>query len=177
VRFVLAHGLWILCAAIALKIGLHAFTVSQGRYFLASTSLQILVIALGAGEAARRPSPRPAAAALAGCGALAAAVLFVAPRAVARVRARDVDPPRTYRFSLSSAPGEPKSLDCTIGPGRLTALSQNGATLRRTTSIPYPARPPSRTASSGPRRRASRWSSASSIRTLPAAFPTGSCSG
>jgi hypothetical protein len=131
-------AVWILCAAIALKIGLHAFTVSQGRYFLASTSLQILVIALGAREAARRSSLRPAAAVLAGCGAFAAGVLFVAPRAVARVRARDVDPPRTYRFSLSFAPGEPKSLDCTVGPGRLTALSQNGATLETYDVDPSP---------------------------------------
>ncbi|HEY4591472.1 MAG TPA: hypothetical protein VIJ61_03625, partial [Thermoanaerobaculia bacterium] len=94
-------AVWLLAAAIALKVGIHAVTVAQGRYFLAATALQILVIALGAREAAGRPSRRPAAAALTLGGAVAAGILWLGPRAVARVKAADVDPPRTYRFSLS----------------------------------------------------------------------------
>ncbi|HEY2291535.1 MAG TPA: hypothetical protein VGM86_12615 [Thermoanaerobaculia bacterium] len=130
-------AVWLLAAAIALKVGIHAVTVAQGRYFLAATALQILVIALGAREAAGRPSRRPAAAALALGGAVAAGVLGLGPRAVARVKAADVDPPRTYRFSLSPFPREPRILDCKIERGRLVDASETGATLE--TFDPHPS--------------------------------------
>lgn len=122
-------AVWLLGAAIALKVGVHAVTVSQGRYFLVVTALQILAIALGAREAARRSSLRPVTAALAAGGVVAVGVSLLAPRAVARVRARDVDPPRTYRFSLTPLPTEPRILDCRVERGRLTSVSETGATL------------------------------------------------
>ena len=52
-----------LCAAIALKVGIHAVTVSQGRYFLPVTAMEILAIALGGSKrcccGGERASPRP----------------------------------------------------------------------------------------------------------------------
>lgn len=131
-------AVWLLAAAIALKVGIHAVTVAQGRYFLAATALQILVIALGAREAAGRPSRRSAAAALALGGAAAAGVLWLGPRAIVRVKAADVDPPRTYRFSLSPFPREPRILDCKIERGRLTDASETGATLETFDPNPSP---------------------------------------
>lgn len=122
-------AVWALCAAILLKAGIHAVTVSQGRFFLAITALEMLVIALGAREAVRRSSAHPPAAILAGCALAAAAVFFVGPRAVARVRARDIVPQYTYRFRLSPAPGGSPALDCRIERGILTAVSRTGATL------------------------------------------------
>ncbi len=130
-------AVWLLAAAIALKVGIHAVTVAQGRYFLAATALQILAIALGAREAARLPSRRPVAAALALGGTAAAGLLLLGPGAVARVRLRDVDPPRTYRFSLGPAPGEPRVLDCRIERGRLVTASDTVATME--TFGPHPS--------------------------------------
>lgn len=117
----------ILVAAMALKAGLHAVTVLQGRYFLPVTALEILVIALVFGEAVGRVPRRRMAAALAAGAAAATAVALVAPRAVARVRARDVDVPRVYRFSLEPSYGDPKLFDCVVRQGRLTVLSGTGA--------------------------------------------------
>jgi hypothetical protein len=131
-------AVWLLAAAIALKIGLHAVTVTQGRYFLEPTALQILVIALGAREAAGRSSRRPVAGALALGGAATAAICLVAHPAVAWVRAHDVDPPRTYRFSLSPFPGEPRILDCKIERGRLVDPSETGAFLETFDANPSP---------------------------------------
>jgi hypothetical protein len=131
-------AVWLLAAAIALKVGIHAFTVTQGRYFLASTALQILGIALGAREAAGRSSRRSTAAALALGGVAAAAAWHLAPKGVAWVQARDVDPPRTYRFSISPAPGEPRSLDCKVERGRLITASETGAVLETFDADPSP---------------------------------------
>ncbi len=131
-------AVWLLAAAVALKVGIHAVTVAQGRYFLAATALQILVIALGAREAARLPSRRSVAAALALGGTVAAGPLLLGPAAVAWVRLRDVDPPRTYRFSLGPAPGEPRLLDCKIERGRLANASDTGATLETFDPNPSP---------------------------------------
>ena len=131
-------AVWLLAAAIALKVGIHAVTVTQGRYFLASTALQILVIALGAREATSRSSHRPAAAALALGGMATAAICLLAPRGVAWARARDVDPPRTYRFSLSPFPGLPRILDCKVERGRLVDPSETGATLETFGANPSP---------------------------------------
>jgi len=131
-------AVWLLAAAIALKVGIHAVTVTQGRYFLASTALQILVIALGAREAAGLSSRRPAVAALALGGAATAAICLLAPAAVAWVRAHDVDPPRTYRFSLSPFPGLPRILDCKVERGRLVDPSETGATLETFDANPSP---------------------------------------
>jgi hypothetical protein len=131
-------AVWLLCAAIVLKIGIHAITVSQGRYFLVVTALQILVIALGAREAARRSSLRPVTAALVAGGVVAVGVSLLAPRAVVWVRARDVDPPRTYRFSLTPFPAEPRILDCRVERGRLVNVSETGATLETFHRNPAP---------------------------------------
>lgn len=131
-------AVWVLAVAMALKIGLHALTVAQGRYFLTVTALQILGIALGAREAARRGSWRPVAAALAAGFVAAAAVFVFAPRAVAWVRARDVDVQRSYRFRLAVSSGEPKVFDCAIHRGRLTFVSPNGAKIETFHPNPLP---------------------------------------
>jgi hypothetical protein len=119
-------AVWTLVAAIALKIGLHAVTVLQGRYFLAATALQILVIALVFGETVGRAPRRRVAAALAAGIIAVTALCFAVPRAVAGVRARDVDVPRVYRFSLKAVSGDPKLFDCVVRQGRLTTVYETG---------------------------------------------------
>jgi hypothetical protein len=125
-------------AAVAIKVALHAVTVVQGRYFLAVTALEILAIALGLWEARRTsPSRLPAAALATGLAAVLALALL-SPRLDAAVRARDRDEPRTYRFILVS-PGEEGTLDCRLGPGRLTHLPEHAsATLEIFTRDPAP---------------------------------------
>jgi Dolichyl-phosphate-mannose-protein mannosyltransferase len=120
-------AVWALVAAMALKIGFHAVTVMQARYLLASTALQILVIALVLGEVAGKVSRRRVAAALAAGTVAATAMSLSAARAVAWVQARDVDVPRVYRFSLASFPGDPKLFDCVVRQGRLTTVYDIGA--------------------------------------------------
>ena len=122
-------AVWALAAAIALKVGVHSVAVWQGRFFLVITALQILVIALGAREAARRASLRGPAALLAAGAVIAAGIFLVAPRAVDAIRRRDIAPQRTYRFSLSSGALEPRSADCRIEHGQPTAIGQTGVTL------------------------------------------------
>jgi hypothetical protein len=130
-------AVWLLGAAIVLKVGLHAVTVSQGRYFLPATALMILAIAAGAREATAR-SPRRMAVAAAAGASLAAALLVSTPRAVAWVQARDVDGPRSYRFSLSPFPGEPDVLDCVMERGRLVGVSETGAAIQTFHAEPAP---------------------------------------
>ena len=59
-----------------LKVGIHAATVSQGRYFLPVTAMEILAIALAVEEVLLRRRARLPAAALA---TGAAAVLALSP--------------------------------------------------------------------------------------------------
>lgn len=128
----------VLSLAVGLKIGLHAVTVAQGRYFLAATALQILVIALGCWEAARLGSLRRPVAALGAGAAVALALALLAPPALAWVRGRDVDMQRTYRFALK-ARGAGGTLDCVIERGRLAAiLLHEEATLETFQADPAP---------------------------------------
>jgi hypothetical protein len=122
-------AVWALGASIVFKVGLHAIAVSQGRFYLAVTALEMLVIVLGVREAARRSSFRAPAAALAGSALFAAGVFLVAPRAVDAVRRRDIVPQRAYRFSLSGRGLGPRVLDCRIDRGQPTAIGKTGATL------------------------------------------------
>ena len=102
-------AVWALGAAMACKIGLHAVTVSQGRYFLVVTALQLLAIALGAGEMAARGTWRTAAAALATGAIVAVGVGLVGPRAVGWVQRRDL-PPLVLRLDDPDAPGASRKL-------------------------------------------------------------------
>src|SRR6185295_12800625 len=110
----------VLSVAIGLKVVLHAVTVAQGRYFLAVTALEILVIALGFWEVQRLRSPHRAVAAFGAGTAVALALLLFTPRAMASVQAHDRDVQRTYRFVLTPSGGG--TFDCAIGQGRLLAL-------------------------------------------------------
>ncbi len=68
-----------ICAAIALKVGIHAVTVSQGRYFLPVTAMEILAIALAVEEVLRRRGRLPAAALACGAAAVLALTLLGSP--------------------------------------------------------------------------------------------------
>jgi hypothetical protein len=132
-----ALGLWrrnpaVLAVALAAlaKIGLHAVIVSQGRFLVPATALEILVVALGSWEASRSPSWRRPALALALALPLAAGLALSGRRLVAWVRAHDpVDAEqRTYRFSLTRWDHR-GVLDCVVRQGRLTALGPEAAVL------------------------------------------------
>lgn len=129
-------AVWVLCAAIVLKVGLHAVTAAQGRYFLPVTALQILVIALGAQDAADRSRRRLVAAVAAGA-VVATGLALLAPGAVARVQARDVDGPRTYRFTLTT-PKPGGTLACGMDRGRLTDLYRAEAAIETFQRDPSP---------------------------------------
>lgn len=118
----------VLALAVLLKYALHAVTVSQGRYFLAATALEILAIAVAAHEV--RGNRRLAAGALA-AGTLFAVVLFLTAQPLAAlVRSRDVDGQRTYRFFLEPRGGGAK-LECVMKRGRLVALGWKWSAILR----------------------------------------------
>lgn len=124
-------------SAILLKIGIHAVTVSQGRYFVVVTAFELLVIALGVREAALARSGRLSAVALS-AGALAGlGLFFLAPMAAARVQERDVDGPRTYRFTLTT-PKQGGALTCVMDHGRLTGLHRTEASIETFQRDPSP---------------------------------------
>jgi hypothetical protein len=129
-------AVWVLSAAVALKVGLHAVTAAQGRYFLPVTALQILVIGLGAREAAHRSRRRVVAAVAAGA-VVATGLALLAPEAVARVQARDVDGPRTYRFTLTPRK-HGGALACAMDRGRLTDLYRSQAAIETFQRDPSP---------------------------------------
>jgi hypothetical protein len=126
-----------LCAAIALKVGLHAVTVSQGRYLLPVTAMEILVIALAVEAALLRRRGRLPAAALA-CGAAAVfAFSLLVPRATEWVQRHDDDPQRTYRFTLEGpAPGA--ALACVVDRGLLMELNASRAVIAPLHADPAP---------------------------------------
>jgi hypothetical protein len=125
-------GIWrrsaailVLAAAVLLKYGIHAVIAAQGRYFLASTALEILAIAVAAYEvrtaapAGRRRLLAPAL----GLGLLfSLGLLYVRPRLAAYVQSHDVDPQRTYRFPME-VPDHGAALDCVVKRGVLVSLS------------------------------------------------------
>jgi len=131
-----------ICAAIALKVAIHAVTVSQGRYFLPVTAMEILAIALAIEEVLLRRRGRLPAAALATLAALAAAAAVLAltlleSRATGWVLRHDAEPQRTYRFPLKGpAPGA--TLACVVDRGLLMALSANQAVIAPLHADPAP---------------------------------------
>ncbi len=126
-----------ICAAIALKVAIHAVTVSQGRYFLPVTAMEILAIALAVEETLRRLRGRLPAAALATGAAAILALSLLESRATGWVLRHDIEPQRTYRFPLKGpAPGA--TLACVVDRGLLTALSANQATIATLHADPAP---------------------------------------
>jgi hypothetical protein len=111
----------VLASAVLLKYALHAVTVSQGRYFLAATALEILAVAVAAYEV--RGNRRLAVGALAAGAVLALGLFFAGPALAGRVRGRDVDGQRTYRFFLEPRGAAGASLDCVVERGRLVTLA------------------------------------------------------
>ena len=118
----------VLASAVLLKYALHAVTVSQGRYFLAATALEILAIAVAAHEV--RTARRFAAGALAAGALFALGLLVAGPSLAARVRSRDVDGQRTYRFFLEPRGGG-ADLDCVVERGQLVSLAWKWSAILR----------------------------------------------
>lgn len=115
-----------------MKIGLHAVLVSAPRFYMPSTALGFLVIALGAWEAveaSRSKGWRGPLLALA-LGTLASVSLFFLGRPlITHVRLLDsVREQRTYRFLLTSWEHRGE-LRCVVRRGRLTALGETEAVL------------------------------------------------
>lgn len=127
----------LLALAVALKAGLHAVVVAQGRYFLAVTALEILAVAVAAWEAARRREAKTAAAALALGAAGALLLVWLGPRLDAAVRARDLEEQRTYRFPLHEASGA-GTLRCRMDHGHLAALTPVSAEIETLAVDPAP---------------------------------------
>lgn len=128
----------VLTAAVAVKVGLHALIVGQGRYFLASTALQGLILAIAAWEVARRGTAAYGAAALAAGLTLGAAVAVKAPGLVEEVRSWDREEiQRSYRFRIASA-DESAWLDCEVDRGLLARLNVDRAILELLRKHPAP---------------------------------------
>lgn len=127
------RAILVLAAAVLLKAGIHAVVVTQGRYFLAVTALELLILPLAAWEAARR---RQLELALIAAGTAAVAVFVLADAAhytLKRVRELDVVGQRVFRFALTAPGGG--TLSCRVAEGAVTevnALSAAFETLRPT---------------------------------------------
>jgi hypothetical protein len=116
----------LLTLSVALKYGLHAATVAQGRYFLPATALEILTVVLAAyvfveSTPAEKRGRLLAISLLAG-GLLCVFSAMLAPRLAAAVRAGDTDQQRSYRFVLEPTKGGGAELGCVIDRGRLASL-------------------------------------------------------
>lgn len=119
------RALLVLALAVLLKAGIHAAVVTQGRYFLAVTALQLLIIPLAVREAARRGQLETALVA-AGTAAVSVFVLTAAAgQAMAEIRKQDVVGQRLYRFVLT-VPGGGR-LSCRIAEGSLTLINTRDA--------------------------------------------------
>ena len=114
-------AVWIIVTAIALKVGIHAVTVMQGRYLQAVTGMMILVIGLGVHEAMQR-SRREVLWRTLVAAFVAIVVAYVAPRLWAEVRSRDFYEPR---FTLGLRSTRPL-LRCTVRNGRVGSLVAKG---------------------------------------------------
>ena len=119
--------LLLLALVVLLKYGLHAVTVPQGRFFFVATAWEILALPLALHELVATPPPgvrwlvMPAA-----VGVIFSFILLLfAPRFALYVTGRDIDPQRTYRFSLT-LPEHDVDLDCTMRQGLLVALNAYG---------------------------------------------------
>ena len=130
-----------LSSAVLLKFALHGVTVSQGRYFLVATALEILAIAVAAYEIRTMAAPggrRLGTRALAVGVAFSLGLLLFAPRLAAFVQSRDVDQHRTYRFPLG-APDRNAILSCVVDQGLLDSLdSMRIAAIRTVEPNPAP---------------------------------------
>ena len=132
-----------LVLAVLLKYAIHAFTVSQGRYFFVATALEILAIAVAAYEIRAAGSRLLLSGALAASMAFSLGLLQFSPTLAAFVRNRDVDSQRTYHFVLEPhmAVRDPSAeLACGVDRGLLVALGWPpwSATLRTFQLDPAP---------------------------------------
>ena len=116
----------VLALAVALKYGIHALTVSQGRYFLAATALEIITIWVAVYELKpptwRKPALLNAAILLLAAGLLSGALILLTPRIQEIVRLHDLAPQRTYQFPLALH-DHSASLSCVMKQGFLTSLT------------------------------------------------------
>lgn len=127
----------VLALAALLKIGLHLVLVSQARFYMPATAVELPVIALGLWEASRSRNRWRTLAAFAGCLG-AAAVLWQSGKPLyTLLKSMDVEEQRTYRFTLTSWE-HPGILRCTVREGRLTALGDTEAVLETLRDNPGP---------------------------------------
>ncbi len=121
----------------------HALAVFYGRFFMASTALELMTIVLASREVIRTASPqrrwlwgRPLAAGV----AFGLALFFLSPVLLAYVQHQDIDPVQhTYHFVLEP-PDHNAALACVMEGGQLTGLwpGLNTATIRPFQRDPAP---------------------------------------
>jgi hypothetical protein len=126
----------VLAAAMALKLAIHAVLAAQGRYFVVLMAFVLLVLALAAEEARRRPIAGTVAALAAGV-VLVLAVRLAAQKAEAWVLGNEEQ--LTYRFTLRD-PDRVARLDCVVGEGMVSLLwrQQAKAAIRLLHAEPRP---------------------------------------
>jgi hypothetical protein len=135
-----------LALAVALKYGIHAITVSQPRYVLVATALEIIAIWIGVDEilapgvrqALRSGLPKL----LLVAAVFAAALTLIAPPLQDVVRRHDIETQRTYQFPLVLT-DRSASLSCTVSQGLLSSLilselSTPSATIQTLSKDPKP---------------------------------------
>jgi hypothetical protein len=120
----------LLATAVLLKLAIHGVTVSQGRYFLAATALELLAIALAGWAVARSKRWRLGWSSFVSGIVIGGALFLLAPRMMAAVRRHDTDIQRSYRFSLQTD-DRSAQLNCSLRTGLLSALNpSSSATIR-----------------------------------------------
>jgi hypothetical protein len=117
----------LLAATVALKIGLHAVTVLQGRYLLAATAVELIAIVVlpAIWKLPWRRLVRPTLVGL----AVVLGARLAGGRLLQAVENQDVFPRRTYTFPLIGLHGVPR-LRCTLLSGALVAWDPSGAAFR-----------------------------------------------
>jgi hypothetical protein len=123
--------------SIALKTLLHAFTVSQPRYFMVVVAMELLVISVMLFEMIRSHESILLSISLV-VGLLGGIGLpLVQDHAQAYILAHTEQIQRAYVFPLSTTGGD-LDVDCRMEQGRLTTIWQNGATIELLRADPNP---------------------------------------
>jgi hypothetical protein len=133
----------VLAAAVLLKYGVHVLVVFYGRFFVPATGLEILTIAVAVEEIlSMAPSGRRLllARSLAVGAAFSLLLLFLAPRLLAYVQKRDIDPGQHIYHFVLEPPHQSAELACVVDRGVVTSLlsQSNTAAIRTLQYDPAP---------------------------------------
>jgi hypothetical protein len=135
----------IVASAVALKYGMHAIGVAEGRFLFVATGWEILAIAIALEDLLERRTAfgaRQLAGWLLAAGLFNAGLFYSLPQLAAYVEAHDTDRQRTYHFEVHSQIDSETKLSCVVNHGLLASLGFEfppmNATIRTRDNDPPP---------------------------------------